>query len=61
MDKDDVTSERSTASAMSGILISRIFGFLRGMVIASFFGLGPPQNNARLARTIAVARASPSQ
>ncbi len=41
MKTDDVTAKRSTASAMSGILISRFFGFLREIVVASVFGLSP--------------------
>jgi putative peptidoglycan lipid II flippase len=41
MKSDEVTGNRSTTSAMLGILISRFFGFLREMVIANFFGLSP--------------------
>ena len=41
MDADEVTAQKSTASAMAGILISRLFGFLREIVIASVFGLSP--------------------
>jgi len=36
-----MSSGRSTAFAMSGILISRFIGFLREMAIASAFGLSP--------------------
>jgi putative peptidoglycan lipid II flippase len=35
------TNDRSTVSAMSGILISRLFGFLREITIAGVFGLSP--------------------
>jgi putative peptidoglycan lipid II flippase len=41
MENVEATSERSTALAMSGILISRFSGFLREVVVASFFGLSP--------------------